>query len=316
MGILVTGASGFIGSNLTDYLLAKGYVVVGVDNFSEYYNSEFKRFNIAQALKNKSCRLYEGDITNKEVLKKIFEENSFTAIIHLAAQAGVRASFADPARVRQINVEATKMLLELATTHKVKQFIFGSSSSVYGKNTKVPFSEIDPLENTISPYAETKREAEKVCESFIQKIPQITALRFFTVYGPRGRPDMAPYKFTDLLLHNKPLPVYGDGNTARDYTYVEDIIKGIDASLSLPHGFQIINLGNSYPIALMKFISMLEKVTNKKAVLKFEPMQRGDVPQTWADITKAKHLLHWQPKVGVEEGLKKFVEWYKENRIK
>ncbi len=314
MAILVTGAAGFIGSNVVDHLLAKGHAIVGIDDLSPYYDPSFKEENIAGAQKNKSFSFYKADITDKKTIEQIFGEHTFTAIIHLAAQAGVRASFADPVLVRKINVEGTQLLLEQARKHKVGQFVFGSSSSVYGSNTKVPFSEADPLNHTISPYAETKKEAEAVCESFSKDIPNIICLRFFTVYGPRGRPDMAPYKFTELLFHDKPLPIYGDGTSARDYTFIDDIVRGVEAALSA-QGFAVINLGNSYPISLMKFIGILEQVTGKKAELCFESPKKGDVPRTWADITKAKHLLHWQPKISVEEGMQKFVEWYKKERM-
>jgi UDP-glucuronate 4-epimerase len=312
--ILVTGGAGFIGSHVCDALLAKGKYVICIDNFNGHYDPKIKEKNIENASKNKNFKLYRADITDSEQLMYVFEENRIDKITHLAAKAGVRESFENPKLYQKVNIDGTRNLLKLAKKFQIKNFIFGSSSSVYGINKKIPFSEDDQIENIISPYAQTKKVTEKLCKEFKDDL-NITCLRFFTVYGPRGRPDMAPYKFTKLILEEKPIDVYGNGISKRDYTYITDIVNGILLALDKKFGFEIINLGNSNGIELKEFISLIEKETGKKAKINQLPMQKGDVPITYADISKARKLLNYDPKIKVQEGIKLFVEWYK-NEIK
>ena len=312
MKILVTGGAGFIGSNICEALLKKGHFVICIDNFNSYYNPKIKKENIKNCLKNKRFKLYKKDVTNFKDLKEIFQKNKIDKIIHLAARAGVRASIKNPLLYEKVNVRGTLNLLEVAKDHNIKNFIFGSSSSVYGNNKKVPFSESDMVDNPISPYAATKKAGELICYVYSQiyGIPT-TCLRFFTVYGPRGRPDMVPYKFTKLINEGKMIDVYGEGDTSRDYTYIDDIVNGVIRALNSNLKYEIINLGNSNTVKLKYFISLIEKELGKKAKIKKLPIQPGDVKRTYADISKAKKILGYKPKVKIEEGIKEFVKWYK-----
>lgn len=313
--ILVTGGAGFIGSHVCDALLVSGRKVVCVDNFDDCYDPQIKDKNIENASRNNSFVLYRVDITNKKEIRKVFEEGRADKIIHLAARAGVRTSFENPKIYEEVNVGGTRNLLELAKEFKIKSFIFGSSSSVYGTNKKVPFSEDDPVNNVISPYSKTKKKAEALCKEYHNKFGlNVTCLRFFTVYGPRGRPDMATYKFTKLILEEKPIEVYGDSTSKRDYTYIKDIVDGVLSALNKNFGFEIINLGNSSAIMLRDFISLIEKATGKKAKINQVPIKRGDVPITYADISKARKLLNYNPKIKIERGINLFVDWYKNER--
>ena len=305
--ILVTGNAGFIGSNLTERLLKLGDEVVGIDNFNDYYSPKRKEKNIEEFKNNSNFTQERADILDKEKLKLIFPQTKPEIIIHLAARAGVRPSLLNPELYWQVNVQGTKNLLDLAKKHKIKQFILASSSSVYGDQTKVPFSEADKLAKPISPYAETKLEAEALCRQ--DNFP-VTVLRFFTVYGPKGRPDMAPYLFTKNILKNQPIIRYGDGSTSRDYTYIDDVVKGIIAAVHKPLAYEIINLGNNQPVKLNDFIKTIEKITQKKAKIIEKPRHPADVPSTFADISKAKKLLNWQPKTNLETGLRRFIKWY------
>jgi UDP-glucuronate 4-epimerase len=312
--ILVTGGAGFIGSHVCEKLLEKNYKVICIDNFNDFYSPKVKEENLKECLKDNNFVLYREDITNFEGLKKIFEENKIDKIIHLAARAGVRFSITDPVLYEKVNIKGTINLLELAKEFKIKKFIFGSSSSIYGVNKKVPFSEDDKVENQISPYGASKRAGEMYCRVYHKLFGlKITCLRFFTVYGPRGRPDMAPYKFTKLISEAKEIKMYGDGSSKRDYTFVTDIVDGVIAASEKDFDFEIINLGDSNPIELKYFISLFEKNLGKKAKIKQLPMQPGDVPVTFADISKAEKLLNYRPKVKIEEGIKLLVEWFKEN---
>lgn len=312
--ILVTGCAGFIGSHLTERLLANGHEVIGVDDFNDYYDPAIKRENISQALKDERFTLIEADIRDKKEMKKIFEEYNVEKIVHLAARAGVRASFEQAELYFDVNVLGTLNLLALAKAHNVEQFVFTSSSSVYGLN-KPPFSEEQAIANIISPYAASKRSAELLCQVYAcnYAIPT-TCLRLFTVYGPRGRPDMAVYKFTDKIAKGLAIERYGKGNMQRDFTYVDDIVEGIMLALERPFDFEIINLGNSRPVQLNRLIELIEQNLGKKAKIIEKPVPKGDVPITYADISKAKRLLGWEPKVSIEEGIKQFIEWYKKNR--
>ncbi|MBN2421709.1 SDR family NAD(P)-dependent oxidoreductase [Candidatus Woesearchaeota archaeon] len=313
--ILVTGAAGFIGSHVCEKLLEKNYFVLAVDNFNDYYNPKIKEKNIRAFLNNGNFKLFRADILDYDNLKKIFKKNSPDKIIHLAARAGVRASLENPRLYFEVNVNGTLNLLELANEFKIRNFIFGSSSSVYGKNKKIPFSEEDRTDSQVSPYASSKKAGELLCRTYSSLYNlNITCLRFFTVYGPRGRPDMAPYKFVDLIDNNKPVERFGDGSSKRDYTYIADIVNGILSAMEKENKFEIINLGNSNPIKLTEFISVIEKILNKKAKIIQKPMPMGDVPLTYADVSKAKKILNYKPEIKIEEGMKRFVEWYLTNK--
>lgn len=310
--ILVTGNAGFIGSNLSQKLLELGDKVFGVDNFNDYYNPKTKEKNIAKLLKQNQFQQFRTDILDFKAIELIFKDRQPEIVVHLAARAGVRPSLENPELYLQVNAIGTKNLLEIAKKYRVKQFIFASSSSVYGNQIKVPFSETDILDKPVSPYAATKLEGEKLCQEC--KIPT-TVLRFFTVYGPKGRPDMAPYLFTEAILKDKPIIRYGDGSTSRDYTYIDDIVSGIIAALNKPLAFEIINLGNNRPVSLNEFIKIIERLTGKKAKIIEKPRHPADVPQTFADITKAKMLLNWEPKTDLETGMEKFISWFNKKSV-
>lgn len=312
MSILVTGAAGFIGSWTAKCLLEKGHDVIGIDNFNDYYNQEFKESNV-RGLK---IKLHREDIRDYGRLKNIFEDNRIDKIVHLAAMVGVRPSIANPFIYEEVNVKGTLNLLELAKQNNAKKFIFASSSSVYGNRDKVPFSEEDSTNSPISPYAATKKSGELICYAYshLYKMP-VVCLRFFTVYGPCGRPDMAPYKFVDRIAHSKEIEMYGDGSTRRDYTYVSDVVSGVLKSIDLDADYEIINLGCGNPVKLKDFISVIEKNLGKKAKIVRKEMQPGDVKQTYADISKAKKLLGYNPKTKIEEGMKAFCDWYAKNRL-
>ena len=315
MSIAVTGGAGFIGSHVCEALLAKGLQVVCIDNFNDYYNPDFKESNIKPLLESKDFSLCRTDITDINSLKEVFENNKIEKIIHLAARAGVRPSIEQPALYEKVNVLGTLNMLIMAKQFKVKNFVFGSSSSIYGNTKEIPFSEQSKSDNPISPYAATKKAAELLCYTYsnLYNIP-ITCLRLFTVYGPRGRPDMAPYKFTEIINNEKELTMFGDGTSKRDYTYVKDIVEGILATLDKEFKFEVINLGNSSPIELKRFIEIIEQNLGKQAKIKQINIQPGEVDITYANITKAKELLSWQPKTKIEEGMKEFIEWYKNER--
>ncbi|MBU0628034.1 MAG: GDP-mannose 4,6-dehydratase [Nanoarchaeota archaeon] len=312
--IIVTGGAGFIGSHVCEALLSKGDNVICIDDFNDYYSPKIKRDNIDDCLRNPNFRLYEADIYDNGIISEIFRKNKIDVIIHLAARAGVRGSFLNPGLYQKVNVQGTLNLLNLAVEFKISKFIFGSSSSVYGANDKVPFSENDPVNNQISPYAITKKEAEDLCKRYSKDHNlKVACLRFFTVYGPRGRPDMAPYKFTKLIGEGKEIEVYGDGKSKRDYTHVQDIVDGILSALEKEFDFEIINIGDSRTIELNYLIRLIEENLGKKANIVIKPKQKGDVEITYADISKAKMLLSYSPKVSIEEGIKLFVEWFKKN---
>jgi len=308
--ILVTGAGGFIGSHLVDRLLADGYDVVGLDNFDNFYDPAIKRRNLRNALNNKHFRLMEGDIRDTETIQHAGEGSD--AVVHLAARAGVRPSIRDPLLYEDVNIRGTLNILDMCRKNGVSRLLFGSSSSVYGINSKVPFAEDDPVGCPISPYAASKRAAELMCFTYHHLYGfSITCLRFFTVYGPRQRPEMAIHKFTRCIDQGREITLFGDGTSARDYTYVDDIIDGVVAALDQPAGFEIINLGGSQTTRLRELVSLIEDALGKKADIKWLPDQPGDVPITYADISKAKRLLGYSPKVPVTEGIPRFVEWYK-----
>lgn len=308
MNILVTGCAGFIGSHVSEALLKRGDAVVGVDNFNEYYDPKIKEANV-QLFRGKKFTLCRRDI-NDDRIEDLFKKNAIDIIIHLAARAGVRASLENPRLYTTVNVEGTLHLLDLAMRYNVKKFVYGSSSSVYGARTTVPFRESDAVDQPISPYAATKRSSELMCFLYHQLSGMdIACLRFFTVYGPRGRPDMAVASFTKAIAENKVIIVYGDGTSKRDYTYVNDIVEGVTAAVDRAKGFQIFNLGESRTVELRYLISLIEKEVGKKAQISFLPPAPGDVPITYADITKAKEMLGYNPSVPIEEGIKRYVAW-------
>ncbi|MFH1072177.1 MAG: SDR family NAD(P)-dependent oxidoreductase [Nanoarchaeota archaeon] len=311
MNIVVTGGAGFIGSHVCERLLERGDTVIIVDDLNAYYDPQLKQRNLDEVRKKGECTFYKVDITDFNALGKVFQENKVDKVIHLAARAGVRASLEQPQLYFNVNCFGTVNVLELCRLHAVKNLVFGSSSSVYGENKKIPFSEEDRVEDQVSPYAVSKRIGELICFSYhsFYKM-KVTCLRFFTVYGPRGRPDMAPLKFTTRISEGKPIEMYGDGSSKRDYTFVADIVDGILSALDKDLDFEIINLGDSNPVELTYFISLIEENIGKKAVITQKPMQPGDVPLTYADIAKAKQLLGYTPKVRIEEGIKRMVAWY------
>lgn len=314
---LITGGAGFIGSHLSERLLSEGWRVVCLDNFDTFYDPQIKRNNISSALKEKYFSLIEGDIRDKRLLDNIFNKEEIDVVIHIAARAGVRPSIKEPALYYDVNVGGTLNLLEAVRGRNVKKFIFASSSSVYGENTKVPFSEEDNVDYPISPYAATKKAGELLCYTYyhLYRIP-ITCLRFFTVYGPRQRPEMAIHKFTRLIYEGKPVPVFGDGSSKRDYTFIEDIIEGVVKSIHSGSLYEIINLGESNTISLSDLIVLIENNLHKNAVIEKLPLQPGDVPITYADTGKARSLLGYNPQTNIKEGIRIFTEWFlkQENR--
>lgn len=312
--ILVTGGAGFIGSHLVEQLLnEEKWRVVVVDDFNDFYAPSLKRRNITEYLQNPNFRLYEADICNAEDLARIFAEYDFDAIVHLAARAGVRPSLTHPKLYAETNINGTLNLLELARQFTVKQFVFGSSSSVYGCNSKIPFSEDDKIFHPISPYAATKAAGELFCHTYAHLYGvRAVCLRFFTVYGARQRPDLAIRKFSHSILEGKPIEVFGDGTTRRDYTYIADIIQGVRAAIDYTASdFEIFNLGESQTVELKRLIELLEENLGKKAIIEAKPMQPGDVPQTFADISKAGKLLNYRPQTKIEEGISRFTDWIK-----
>ena len=314
--ILITGAAGFIGSHLVDSLLAENqWRVIGVDNFNEFYSPEVKRRNLAAHGDDSNFRLVEADIRDYSELKSIFESEKFDVIVHLAANAGVLPSLREPHLYIQTNINGTLNLLELTRDFEIRQFVFGSSSSVYGVNARVPFSESDPIAKPISPYAVTKAAGELLCHTFshLHGIRAI-CLRFFTVYGARQRPDLAIHKFARLINEEKPIPFYGDGRTRRDYTYITDIIAGVRAAVDYSESnYEVINLGESRTIELRELVALLERNLGKRAILEQMPPQPGDVPVTYADITKARQLLGYNPTTAFETGIRNFVQWFLKN---
>lgn len=313
MHCLVTGGAGFIGSHLCERLLTLGHTVVALDNFNDYYNPNLKWRNIERLRQRAGFTLAEADILDRPRLQELFGAQRFDAILHLAARAGVRPSILQPLLYEQVNIQGTMNLLELAREHKIDRFIFGSTSSVYGENLKVPFSEADPVDHPISPYAATKKACELICFTYHHLYHlKITCLRFFTVYGPRQRPDMAIHKFTQLIAAGQKVPMFGDGTTRRDYTYISDIIDGVCLALEHCTSYHLYNLGESQTIELRRLIDLIAANLNKEARIERLPIQPGDVPITYADITRAQRELGYQPRVNVEEGVRQFVEWFKE----
>src|SRR6266404_8088577 len=314
--ILITGGAGFIGSHLVDQLLGEdAWNITVVDDFNDFYDPSIKRANISAHLANHNYRIIEADIRDRSALERAFANASYDCIAHLGARAGVRPSLRQPRLYVETNVNGTLNLLELARASGVRQFIFGSSSSVYGINPKVPFSEDDPIFNPISPYAATKAAGELLCHAYAHLYDlRIVCLRFFTVYGARQRPDLAIHKFAKLISAGRPVPVFGDGTTRRDYTYIDDIISGVRAAMDYEQSkYEVINLGESRTVELRELIGLLEQALGRQAEIDRQPLQPGDVPQTFADIGKARRLLGYDPQTQIEKGIEKFVEWFKES---
>lgn len=311
MNYLITGGAGFIGSSLTERLRDDNNKIFVIDNFNDYYDVNLKEKNIQPFLANKNYKLYRGDICDRNLVKEIFRQNHIDVVVHIAARAGVRPSLEDPLEYVRSNIEGTINILENMKEFSCKKIVFASSSSVYGNCTAEKFSEDLKVTEPISPYAATK----SACEQFLytySKLYGINAvcLRFFTVYGPKQRPDLAIRKFIELIEQDKSIPVYGDGSTMRDYTYIEDILNGICAAIEYDKTpYEIINLGGGSPVTLSQMIRTIEKVLNKQAKIERLPMQPGDVNKTVSDISKAQKLLNYEPKTTFEEGIKKFVEW-------
>jgi UDP-glucuronate 4-epimerase len=314
--ILITGGAGFIGSHLCERLLHEGaWNVSVVDDLNDFYPPEIKRANLAEVRGHGDINFYEADIRRPDALRPAFEENEFHAIVHLAARAGVRPSLTEPKLYTETNINGTVNLLELAREYGVGQFVFGSSSSVYGVNEKVPFSENDPIFNPISPYAATKAAGELICHTYSHLFGiRTVCLRFFTVYGARQRPDLAIHKFSKLISDGRPIQMFGDGRTRRDYTYIDDIIHGVRSAIDYDATMhEVINLGESETTELSRLIELLEEALGRKAGIDCQPMQPGDVPITYADISKARELLNYNPQTKIEQGIPKFVEWFKSN---
>ena len=312
MAILVTGGAGFIGSHVCEALLARGEAVVCLDSFDDFYDPAVKRRNLAGVLGHSGFTLAEGDLRDAGVLESLFRRHQVQAVIHLAARAGVRPSIRQPALYADVNVTGTTRLLEAARQAGVPKFLFASSSSVYGVRTGLPFKETDEVDAPASPYAATKRAGELLCRTtHALSGMAITCLRFFTVYGPRQRPEMAIHKFTRLIEGGEVVPLFGDGSTARDYTYIDDIVAGILGALGACSRFAIYNLGNAEPIRLRDLVGRIEVALGKTARIESRPPEPGDVPFTCADVSAAKAAFGYEPRVKIAEGLQRFVAWYR-----
>ena len=313
--VLVTGAAGFIGSHLSEALLARGDRVVGLDNFNDFYDPAVKRGNLAALLPQAGFALVEGDIRDSAAVARVFAEHRPTSVVHLAAMAGVRPSLLDPALYHDVNCTGTAVMLQAARQAGVGRFVFGSSSSVYGGNPKVPFHEDDDVGRPVSPYAATKRANELTCFTFHHLYGMdIACLRFFTVYAPRQRPEMAIHKFVRLTAAGQPLPLFGDGRSERDYTYIDDILDGVLKAHDRSRGFRIYNLGESRTVSLRELVAAIGRALGAEPRVDWQPVQPGDVPRTFADITRARTELGYDPRVDLDEGLRRFVAWFRTRR--
>ena len=314
----ITGGAGFIGSSLAEKLLKEGNKVVTIDNFCDFYSPKIKENNIKDLISNPNFKIYKDDIRNREGVKRIFDENQIDIVMHLAAMAGVRPSIQNPVLYQEVNCLGTQNILEEMRSHNCSNLVMASSSSVYGNCKEVPFREDMIVDFAISPYAATKKANEVMTHVYHNLYDMnVIMLRFFTVYGPKQRPDLAINKFTRLMLEDKEIPMFGDGTTSRDYTYIDDIVDGIDRAckyaLENKNVYEILNIGNSSPISLKEMINVIAKTLGVEPKIKQLPMQPGDVERTYADVSKAKRLIGYEPKTSFEEGINKFVKWYKEN---
>jgi UDP-glucuronate 4-epimerase len=316
MKILVTGGAGFIGSHVCERLLETGHAVWALDNLNPFYSPQLKEQNLREiAALNKPFNFVKADLGDSRILEELFQTTRFDQVIHLAACAGVRPSLEEPALFQQVNVTGTVNILEAGRRHGVKKMTIASSSSVYGVNKKVPFAENDPVFSAISPYAASKLACEALGHVYHYVYGMdVAMLRFFTVYGPRQRPDLAIRKFTKLIAEGRPIPVFGDGSTARDYTYITDIVDGVVACTERQFGYEIFNLGESQTVTLNRLIELLEKAMDRKAIIDRRPAQSGDVPLTFADITKSQRHLGYSPKVKIDAGIPLFVEWHQRQK--
>jgi UDP-glucuronate 4-epimerase len=316
MKVLVTGTAGFIGSHTSASLIADGHDVVGIDNFDPFYDRETKESNLKGLLEADNFQFVEADIRDHDRMAELFAAHApLDAVLHLAARAGVRPSIQDPIGYEQVNIAGTLNLLQAAVAQdNPPKFVFASSSSVYGNNPKVPFSESDPVDNPISPYAATKKACELISHTYhhLYQLP-VTGLRFFTVFGPRQRPDLAINKFARLILSGQPIEMFGDGTTSRDYTYIDDIVAGVRAAIDRCSGYEIINLGSKHPITLTDMIATVADACGREPIIQTKPMQPGDVNRTFADVEKAARLLDYKPNTPFAEGVKRQVDWLKGN---
>ena len=315
----ITGGAGFIGSSLSEKLIKEGNKVITIDNFCDFYAPRIKENNIKELEKNEKFKIYRADIRDRQALKQIFDENKIDIVMHLAAMAGVRPSIENPILYQEVNCMGTQNILEEMKAHDIKNLVMASSSSVYGNCKEVPFREDMVVDYAISPYAATKKANEVMTHVYHKLFDMnVIMLRFFTVYGPKQRSDLAINKFTRLMLEDKEIPMFGDGTTSRDYTYIDDIVDGIKKSceycMNNKDVYEILNIGNSSPISLKEMIETIAKALGKEAKIKQLPMQPGDVDRTYADIGKAKKLIGYEPKVSFEQGIKNFVKWYDENK--
>lgn len=313
--ILVTGGTGFIGSHLIDRLLVNDNQIICLDNLNDYYNPEIKKLNQSEHLLHPNYTFINGDIRDGETIRNLFENYSIDIVVHLAAMAGVRPSIEDPVLYTDVNINGTQTLLESMMESSVKKFVFASSSSVYGNNKKTPFSEDDIVDFQISPYGATKKMGEVMCYTYhhLSGIPT-SCLRFFTVYGPRQRPEMAIHKFTRMIKNGEAIPFFGDGSTARDYTFIEDIINGILATITADDQFAIYNLGNSEPVKLDELVHVIGERVGVDPILDRQDLPTGDVQQTFADVSRAKSRLDYMPSISIDEGVDRFVDWYESMR--
>ncbi len=315
----ITGGAGFIGSSLSERLIKEGQKVVTIDNFCDFYNPKIKENNIKELEKNKNFKIYRADIREKNIIKKIFDENDIDIVVHLAAMAGVRPSIENPILYQEVNCLGTQNILEEMKLHGLNKLVMASSSSVYGNCKEIPFREDMIVDFAISPYAATKK-ANEVMTHVYHKLYNINVimLRFFTVYGPKQRPDLAINKFTRLMLNDEEIPMFGDGTTSRDYTYIDDIVDGINGAcryvMENNNVYEILNLGNSAPVSLKEMINTIAEVVGVTPKIKRLPMQPGDVERTYADVSKAKKLIGYEPKISFKQGITNFVEWYKINK--
>ncbi len=309
--ILVTGGAGFIGSHLIDRLLVNDNQIICLDNLNDYYNPEIKKLNQSEHLNHLNYTFIKGDIRDGETIRNLFENHPIDIVVHLAAMAGVRPSIEDPVLYTDVNINGTQTLLEAMMGSSVKKFVFASSSSVYGNNKKTPFSEDDIVDSQISPYGATKKMGEVMCYTYhhLSGIPT-SCLRFFTVYGPRQRPEMAIHKFTRMMKNGEAIPFFGDGSTARDYTFIEDIINGILATITADDQFAIYNLGNSEPVKLDELVHVIGERVGLDPILDRQELPTGDVQQTFADVSRAKSRLDYMPSISIDEGIDRFVDWY------
>lgn len=315
---MITGGAGFIGSSLAKTLLNKGNRVIIIDNFCDFYNPKIKENNVKEFKREQGVILYKKDIRDRKAVKDIFENNNIDIVVHLAAMAGVRPSIENPILYQDVNCMGTQNILEEMKNHNVKNIVMASSSSVYGNCKEVPFKEDMIVDFAISPYAATKKANEVMTHVYHKLFDfNVIMLRFFTVYGPKQRPDLAINKFTRLMLNNKEIPMFGDGSTSRDYTYIDDIVDGIikacNYTLENKKVYEVLNLGNSSPVSLKEMINTIAKTLGVEAKIKQLPMQPGDVDRTFADISKAKSLIGYEPQTTFENGIKRFAKWYKEN---